>query len=69
MVRLLIQDVALKKEEKEDKMQISKAAVKKLEKSNMIKSYNCTDKRKRLYECPENDFFEKLPEIFKGGAV
>jgi DNA invertase Pin-like site-specific DNA recombinase len=56
-------------EEISTKMQISKVAVKKLEKSNMIKSYNCTDKRKKLYECPDNDFIEKLPEIFKGGAV
>jgi DNA-directed RNA polymerase sigma subunit (sigma70/sigma32) len=56
-------------EEISNKMQISKVAVKKLEKSNMIKSYNCTDKRKKLYECPDNDFIEKLPEIFKGGAV
>jgi hypothetical protein len=51
------------------KMQISKVAVKKLEKSNMIKSYNCTDKRKKLYECSDNDFIEMLPEIFEGGAV
>ena len=52
-----------------NKIQISKVAVKKLEKSNMIKSYNCTDKRKKLYECPDNDFIGKLPEIFRGGAV
>ncbi len=56
-------------EEISNKIQISKVAVKKLEKSNMIKSYNCTDKRKKLYECPDNDFIEKLPEILKGGAV
>lgn len=56
-------------EEISAKMQISKVAVKKLEKSNMIKSYNCTDKRKKLYECPDNDFIETLPEIFEGGAV
>jgi hypothetical protein len=56
-------------EEISTKMQISKVAVKKLEKSNMIRAYNCTDKRKKLYECPDNDFIEKFPEIFKGGAV
>jgi DNA-directed RNA polymerase sigma subunit (sigma70/sigma32) len=56
-------------EEISNKMQISKVAVKKLEKSNMIKYYNCTDKRKKLYECPDNDFIKKLFESFKGGAV
>ena len=56
-------------EEISNKMQISKVAVKKLEKSNMIKSYNCTNKRKKLYQYPDNDFMEKLPEIFKRGAV
>lgn len=46
-----------------DKIKIPMKAIRELEKRKMIKSYKCTDKMKRLYELPENDFIKILHSI------
>jgi len=46
-----------------DKIKIPMKAIRELEKRKMIHSYKCTDKSKRLYEIPGNDFIKILHSL------
>lgn len=46
-----------------DKIKIPMKAIRELEKRKMINSYKCTDKMKRLYELPGNDFIKILHSL------
>jgi DNA invertase Pin-like site-specific DNA recombinase len=46
-----------------DKIKIPMKAIRELEKRKMINLYKCTDKRKRLYELPGNDFIKILHSL------
>ncbi len=46
-----------------DKIKIPMKVIRELEKRKMINSYKCTDKRKRLYQLPGNDFIRILHSL------